>query len=77
MDSFSSRLRTPQDGLTSSKAQETMNKLDKKFLGDVILILAILLITVVAYVRFNNPAVLLAGSLALTFFVAAEIVLSR
>ena len=58
-------------------AKETMDKLDKKFLGDLILILAILLITVAAYIRLGNPSVLLAGSLALTFFVAAEIVLSR
>ena len=58
-------------------AKETMDKLDWKFLGDLILIIAILLITVTAYIRLGNPSVLLAGSLALTFFVAAEIVLSR
>ena len=55
-----------------------MDKLEKRVLGDILFILAILLITVAAYVRFNNnPSVLLAVSLALTFFVAAEIVLDR
>ena len=55
-----------------------MDKLEKRLIGDILFILAILLITVAAYVRFgNNPSVLLAGSLALTFFVAAEIVLAR
>ena len=64
--------------MTGSKAQSTMDKLEKRFLGDIVFILAILLITVAAYIRFNNnPSVLLAGSLALPFFVAAEIVLAR
>ena len=64
--------------MTGSKAQSMMDKLEKRFLGDIVFILAILLITVAAYIRFNNnPSVLLAGSLALTFFVAAEIVLAR
>ncbi len=58
-------------------SKEKMRKLDRKFLGDIVLILAILLITIAAYVRLGNPSVLLAGSLALTFFVAAEVVLSR
>ncbi len=55
-----------------------MDKLGRKFLGDILFILGILIVTVAAYVRLNNnPSVLLAGSLALTFFVAAEIVLTR
>ncbi len=64
--------------MIGSKAQSIMDKLEKRFLGDIVFILAILLITVAAYIRLNNnPSVLLAGSLALTFFVAAEIVLAR
>ncbi len=55
-----------------------MDKLGRKFLGDILSVLGILIVTVAAYVRLNNnPSVLLAGSLALTFFVAAEIVLTR
>ncbi len=53
-----------------------MDKLNKRLLGDILSILFILLLTVVAYVEFNNPSILFAGSLALTFFVAAEIVLA-
>ena len=55
-----------------------VNKAGKKLLETVFYLLAFLAITVVAYVRFDySPSVLFAGSLALTFFVAAEIVLTR
>ena len=55
-----------------------MDKAGRKLLETIFYLLAFLIITVVAYVRFDySPSVLFAGSLALTFFVAAEIVLTR
>ena len=55
-----------------------MNKAGRKFLETVFYLLAFIIITAVAYIRFDySPSVLFAGSLALTFFVAAEIVLTR
>ena len=53
-----------------------MDKIDKKYLGDAVLILIILLITIGAFVKFQNPSVLFAGSLAITFFVTANILMS-
>ena len=54
-----------------------MDNIDRKYLGDVLLTLAILLLTVFAYVWLHdNPSVLFAGALGITFFVAADIVLS-
>ncbi len=55
-----------------------MDKTDKKLRDDVLFLLILLAVTIVAYVRLNNnPAVLLAGSLALTFFVAYTVILTR
>jgi hypothetical protein len=55
-----------------------MDKTDKKYLGDALLTLALLLLTIFAYVGTNNnPSVLFAGALGLTFFVAANLVLNR
>lgn len=55
-----------------------VDKADRKLIGDLFFILAILAFTIVAYVRLdNNPSVLFACGLALTFFVAAEIVLTH
>jgi len=66
-----------REGLDGS-VQVTMDKLAKRFVGDIVLILAILVITVAAYIRLGqNPSVLLVGSLAITFFVAADIILSH
>ncbi len=54
-----------------------MDKIDKKYFGDAVLTLAILLLTVFAFTWLHdNPSVLFAGALALTFFVTANIVLS-
>ena len=53
-----------------------MDKIDRKYWGDIILILIILLITIGAFVKFQNPSVLFAGSLAITFFVTANILMS-
>lgn len=65
-------------GEMKAAGPKRMDKLRKKFLGDILFLLGILIFTIIAFVRFNyNPSVILAGSLALTFFVAAEIVLTR
>ncbi len=53
-----------------------MDKIDKKYFGDAILVIVLLLITIGAFIRFPNPSVLFAGSLAITFFVVANILLS-
>jgi len=53
-----------------------LDKLDRKYLGDAILMLIILVITIGAFVKFQNPSVLFAGSLAITFFVTANILMS-
>ncbi len=54
-----------------------MDQIDKRYFWDVLFILAILLITILAYARFQNPSILFAGSLGLTFFVIADIVFDR
>ncbi len=54
-----------------------MDKLDKKFLEDILMILAVLAFAVFSYARFSVPGILLAGSLALTILVAADILLFR
>lgn len=54
-----------------------MDTLNKRFLGDIASILIILLITSLAFLRYPEPGVLLAGGLALTIFVAADVVLFR
>ena len=53
-----------------------MDKIDRKYLGDAILVLIILVVTIGAFIRFQSPSVLFAGSLAITFFVAANILMS-
>lgn len=54
-----------------------MDKLDKIFLEDILMILAVLGFTIVAYTRFPVDGILLAGSLALTVLVVASILLFR
>ncbi len=53
-----------------------MDKIDRKYLGDAVLVMILLAVTLAAFIRFPNPSVLFAGSLGLTFFVAANIVMS-
>lgn len=54
-----------------------MDGITKKLLGDLASILVILLVTSFAFWRYSEPGVLLAGGLALTIFVAADVVLFR
>ena len=53
-----------------------MDKIDRKYLGDAVLMLIILFVTIGAFVRFQNPSILFAGSLAEVFFVTANILMS-
>ena len=54
-----------------------MDKLDKTFLGDILMILFVLGFTIVAYARYPLAGILLAGSLALAVLVVANILLFR
>jgi hypothetical protein len=61
----------------AAKSMSRLDQLDKKLLTDLLSILVILLFTIAAFWRYPVPGVLLAGSLALTVFVAADVVLLR
>ena len=61
----------------ASKGRSRLDQVDKRMLSDVLAILVILLFTIGAFWRYPVPGVLLAGSLALTVFVAADVVLFR
>lgn len=61
----------------ASNGRSKLDQLDKRLLTDILGILIILLFTVAAFWRYPVPGVLLAGSLALTVFVAADVVLFR
>jgi len=61
----------------ASKSQSRLDQVDKKLLSDILAILVILLFTIATFWRYPVPGVLLAGSLALTVFVAADVVLFR
>ena len=54
-----------------------MDKLDKTFLGDILMILFVLGFTILAYSTFPVSGILLACSLALLVLVAANILLFR
>jgi len=54
-----------------------LDQVDKRLLSDILAILIILLFTVATFWRYPVAGVLLAGSLALTVFVAADVVLFR
>jgi len=54
-----------------------MDQPSRRLLGDLASLLAILLVTTFAFWRYPFPGVLLAGGLAITVFVAADIVLLR
>jgi hypothetical protein len=59
------------------KGRTELDQIDKKLLSDILAILVILLFTIAAFWRYPVPGVLLAGSLAITVFVAADVVLFR
>jgi hypothetical protein len=60
-----------------SKSRSKLDQVDKRLLSDILAVLIILLLTVAAFWRYPVPGVLLAGGLALTVFVAADVVLFR
>ncbi len=61
----------------SPKGRAKLDQVDKKLLSDILAILVILFFTIAAFWRYPVPGVLLAGSLAITVFVAADVVLFR
>ena len=61
----------------ASKSRSRLDQIDKRLLSDILAVLVILLFTMGAFWRYPVPSVLLAGSLALTVFVAADVVLFR
>jgi hypothetical protein len=61
----------------ASMSRSRLDQADKRLLSDTLAILVILLFTVAAFWRYPVPGVLLAGSLAITVFVAADVVLFR
>ena len=54
-----------------------MDQADKRFITDVLGVLVILLVSILAFWLYGVSGVLLAGGLALTAWVAADIVLFR
>jgi len=62
---------------SGSKSLSKLDQADKRLLSDILAVLVILLFTIAAFWRYPVPGVLLAGSLAITVFVAADVVLSR
>lgn len=61
----------------ASKGRSKLDQVDKRLLSDILAILIIVLFTVAAFWRYPVAGVLLACSLALTVFVAADVVLFR
>ena len=61
----------------ASKNRSRLDQADKRLMSDILAILVILLFTIAAFWRYSVPGVLLAGSLAITVFVAADVVLFR
>jgi hypothetical protein len=59
------------------KGASKLDQIDRRLLSDIVAILFILLVTIYAFVRYPVPGVLLVCSLALTVFVAADVVLFR
>jgi hypothetical protein len=53
-----------------------LDKISRKYWGDLVPMLIILILTIVAFVKFQNPSILFAGSLAITFYVTANILMS-
>jgi len=61
----------------TSKGRSKLDPTDKRLLTDLLSILAILIATVLLYWDLAAPAALIGGGLALTVFVAADVVLFR
>ncbi len=61
----------------AAKVRSRADQVDMRLLSDILAVLVILVFTIAAFWRYPVPGVLLAGSLALTVFVAADIVLFR
>jgi hypothetical protein len=61
----------------ASERRSRLDQIDKRLVSDILAILIILLFTIAAFWRYPVPGVLLAGSLAITVFVAADVVLLR
>ena len=62
---------------SGSKSRSKLDQADKRLLSDILAVLVIMLFTIAAFWRYPVPGVLLAGSLAITVFVAADVVLFR
>ncbi len=60
-----------------AKDRSRLDQFDKRLLSDILAILVILGFTIAAFWRYPVPGVLLAGSLAIAVFVAADVVLFR
>ena len=58
-----------------SKGRPKLDPSDRRFLTDLLSILFILVATIALYSRLGAPAALVGGGLALTVFVAADVVL--
>ena len=54
-----------------------MDKPTRRLITDVLGLFVLLLVCVIAYIVYSAPAILLAGGLALTAWVAADIILFR
>ena len=61
----------------AAKVRSRADQVDMRLLSDILAVLVILVFTIAAFWRYPVPGVLLAGSLALTVFVAADVVLFR
>ena len=58
-----------------SKGRLKLDPSDRRFLTDLLSILFVLVATIVLYWRLGAPAALVGGGLALTVFVAADVLL--
>jgi hypothetical protein len=54
-----------------------MDKPTKRIISDVLTLFLLLFFTILGYLVYSAPAVLLAGGLAITVWVAADIILFR
>jgi len=54
-----------------------LDKPTKRIISDVLVLFLLLFFTLLGYLVYSEPAVLLAGGLAITVWVAADIILFR